>query len=167
MHVLVTGAAGFIGFHTARVLLERGDTVIGLDNINDYYEVSLKHARLDRLRAFPSFQFIKADLADRAAIADVFGKEQVTEQELLDALRQLKVADLLVQTLSTISSLAYHRLAEEHRDLEQARLAIEALRALTPVLAGAVPPELVRDFEQVTANLQLAYADAVAPKSDS
>lgn len=88
--------------------------------------------------------------------------EQVSEQELLDALRQLKVADLLVQTLSTISSLAYHRLAEEHRDLEQARLAIEALRALTPVLAGAVPPELVRDFEQVTANLQLAYASACA-----
>ena len=88
--------------------------------------------------------------------------EHVSEQELLDALRQLKVSDLLVQTLSTISSLAYHRLAEEHRDLEQARLAIEALRALTPVLAGAVPPELVRDFEQVTANLQLAYASACA-----
>jgi len=85
----------------------------------------------------------------------------VTEQELLDALQQLRVSDLLVQTLSTVSSLAYHRLDPEHRDLEQVRLAIEALRALVPVLAEAVPAELVRDFEQVTANLQLAYATAV------
>ncbi len=92
-------------------------------------------------------------------------EDEVTEQELADALRQLKVSDLLVQTLSTVASLAYHRLAEEHRDLEQARLAIEALRALVPVLAGAVPPELTRDFEQVIANLQLAYASAVQPAS--
>ncbi|HUH14339.1 MAG TPA: hypothetical protein VML35_00480 [Gaiellaceae bacterium] len=89
--------------------------------------------------------------------------EPVGEQELLDALRQLQVSDLLVQTLSTVSSLAYHRLDEEQRDLDQVRLAIEALRALVPVVAGAVPPELVRDFEQVTANLQLAYAAAVEP----
>ena len=94
-------------------------------------------------------------------------EDDVTEQELLDALRQLSVSDLLVQTHSTVSSLAYHRLAEEHRDLEQARLAIEALRALLPVLAGTIPPELTRDFEQVTANLQLAYAGAVAaPPAD-
>ena len=91
--------------------------------------------------------------------------DEITEQELVDALRQLQVSDLLVQTLSTVSSLAYHRLAEEHRDLEQARLAIEALRALVPVLAGSVPPELTRDFEQVTANLQLAYAAAVEQAS--
>ena len=90
-------------------------------------------------------------------------EDEVAEQELLDALRQLKVSDLLVQTLSTVSSLAFHRLGEEHRDLEQVRLSIEALRALVPVLEGSVPPELVRDFEQVTANLQLAYAAAVEP----
>jgi hypothetical protein len=89
--------------------------------------------------------------------------EQVSEQELLEALRQLQVSDLLVQTLSTVSSLAYHRLAAESRDLEQVRLAIEALRALVPVLAGSVSPDLVRGFEQVTANLQLAYAAAVEP----
>ena len=85
----------------------------------------------------------------------------VGEEQLLEALSRLQVSDLLVQSLSTVSSLAYHRLAEESRDLEQARLAIEALRALVPVLRGAVPDELVRDFERVTANLQLAYADAV------
>jgi hypothetical protein len=87
--------------------------------------------------------------------------EPVSEEQLLEALRQLQVSDLLVQTLSTVSSLAYHRLGEEHRDLEQVRLAIETLRALLPVLTGSVPLELTRDFEQVTANLQLAYADAV------
>ena len=91
--------------------------------------------------------------------------ESIGENELLEALAQLQVSDLLVQTLSTVSSLAYHRLSEQHRDLEQVRLAIEALRALVPVLAGTVPPELTRDFEQVTANLQLAYAGAVAPAS--
>jgi hypothetical protein len=83
------------------------------------------------------------------------------EEQLLEALSRLQVSDLLVQSLSTVSSLAYHRLAEEARDLEQARLAIEALRALVPVLRGAVPDELVHDFERVTTNLQLAYADAV------
>jgi hypothetical protein len=97
----------------------------------------------------------------------VADEEHVTEADLLEALRQLKVSDLLVQTLSTVSSLAFHRLDEQHRDLEQARLAIEALRALVPVLEGSVPPELTRDFEQVTANLQLAYAAAVAAESPS
>jgi hypothetical protein len=89
-------------------------------------------------------------------------EEEVSEQQLLDALAQLQVADLLVQSLSTVSSLAYHRLVPEQRDLAQAQLAIEALRAVVPILRGHVPAELVRDFEQVTANLQLAYANAVA-----
>ena len=90
-------------------------------------------------------------------------EEQISEQDLLEALQQLQVADLLVQMLSTVSSLAFHRLSEENRDLDQARLAIETLRAVVPVLAESVPPDLVRDFEGVTANLQLAYASAVAP----
>ncbi len=88
---------------------------------------------------------------------------EVTQEELLEALRQLQVSDVLVQSLSTISSLAFHRLSEEHRDLEQARLAIEVLRALQPVLREALPAELARDFEAVTTNLQLAYAGAVGP----
>jgi hypothetical protein len=82
-------------------------------------------------------------------------------RQLEEELKSLKVGDLLVQTLYTVSSLGYRRLAEgDDRDLEQAQLAIEALRALLPVLDGAVPEELIRDFKQVTANLQLAYADA-------
>jgi hypothetical protein len=90
--------------------------------------------------------------------------QQPSDEELvrqLEAeLQKLKVSDLLVQTLYTVSSLGYRRLSEEQQDLEQARLAIEALRALVPVLEGSVAEELVRDFKQVTANLQLAYAEA-------
>ena len=89
------------------------------------------------------------------------------EEELLEALKRLKVSDVLVQSLTTISSLAWQRLAEEDRDLPQARLAIETLRAVVPLIADAVPPELVRDLEQVTANLQLAYAEAVDAREGS
>jgi UDP-glucuronate 4-epimerase len=70
--LLVTGAAGFIGFHTARMLLERGDDVVGLDNLNSYYDPKLKEARLDILKGYPQFRFIKADLADRKAIEAAF-----------------------------------------------------------------------------------------------
>lgn len=74
MTVLVTGAAGFIGFHTAKALLDRGDAVIGLDNLNDYYDVALKNARLDELTPRKGFHFIKADLKDRAAVEQVFAE---------------------------------------------------------------------------------------------
>jgi UDP-glucuronate 4-epimerase len=72
MHILVTGAAGFIGYHVSERLLARGDTVTGLDNLNDYYSVSLKQARLERLSQYPHFRFIRADLQDRAAMAALF-----------------------------------------------------------------------------------------------
>ncbi len=65
MTVLVTGAAGFIGYHVAEALLARGERVIGLDNLNDYYDVRLKQARLARLQPKPEFTFIHADIADR------------------------------------------------------------------------------------------------------
>jgi hypothetical protein len=83
-------------------------------------------------------------------------------EELQAELAKLKVSDLLLQTLYSVSSLAYHRLTPEGRDLEQARLGIEALRVLVPVLEGSVPEEALRDFQQVLANLQLAYGAAVA-----
>jgi hypothetical protein len=83
-------------------------------------------------------------------------------QQLEEELKKVKVSDLLVQTLYTISSLGYGRLGIENRDLEQAQLAIEAMRALVPVLEGSVPEEVLRDFNQVTANMQLAYAKAVS-----
>ena len=72
MKVLVTGAAGFIGFHTARRLLERGDEVVGLDNLNAYYDPKLKEARLAMLRDSDGFEFTKLDLADRAGMESLF-----------------------------------------------------------------------------------------------
>ncbi len=76
MKVLVSGAAGFIGFHLAKYLLARGDEVVGLDNMNDYYDVSLKEARLAQLTGQKSFRFIKMDLADREGMAELFRKER-------------------------------------------------------------------------------------------
>jgi UDP-glucuronate 4-epimerase len=79
MTILVTGAAGFIGFHTARALLERGDPVIGIDNLSDYYDVGLKEARLDRLRAYSGFCFIKLDIAAREEVfAVVAAHKEIT-----------------------------------------------------------------------------------------
>ena len=95
--------------------------------------------------------------------------EKQTEAELLEQLeaelKQLKVADVLVQTVFTISSLGYRNLGEEQRDLDQARLAIEALRVLVPVLKGTVPDQVTNDFEQLIANMQLAYAAAAAEQA--
>ena len=72
MRILVTGAAGFIGFHTAKVLLGRGDQVVGLDSVNDYYDVSLKEARLAQLAPLPGYTFERVNLVDRAEMERVF-----------------------------------------------------------------------------------------------
>jgi UDP-glucuronate 4-epimerase len=72
MKTLVTGAAGFIGYHTALALLAGGDTVVGIDNFTDYYDVSLKHARLEQLQGRPNFTFQTLDIADRAAMTKLF-----------------------------------------------------------------------------------------------
>ena len=74
--VLVTGAAGFIGSHLSKRLLERGDEVVGLDNLNDYYDVNLKKARLARLEGEAGFRFVKMDLADRAGMDGLFRHER-------------------------------------------------------------------------------------------
>lgn len=71
---LITGAAGFIGFHLSSKLLERGEHVVGLDNLNDYYDVSLKRARLDLLCKYPNFESVKIDLIDRRGLEDLFEK---------------------------------------------------------------------------------------------
>ncbi len=74
MTILVTGAAGFIGFHTAQALLDRGEQVVGVDNLNPYYDVALKQGRLDRLTGRDGFRFAKVDLADREAVASLFAE---------------------------------------------------------------------------------------------
>ena len=92
MKVLVTGAAGFIGYHTTLRLLERGDEVVGIDNINDYYDVRLKYGRLNecgippdkasqwnsdvRSDQYPDYRFLRLDLADREHIAELFAREK-------------------------------------------------------------------------------------------
>lgn len=72
--ILVTGAAGFIGFHVARTLLSEGLRVVGLDNLNDYYDPALKQSRLNILQESPAFEFLRADLADRATISAIFAR---------------------------------------------------------------------------------------------
>ncbi len=76
MKILVTGAAGFIGMHTAERLLARGDEVVGIDNLNDYYDPALKQARLARLIPHPGFRFVRLDVADRAGIEALFAGER-------------------------------------------------------------------------------------------
>ena len=76
MKVLVTGAAGFIGFHTARALLDRGDEVVGFDNLSPYYDVNLKGARLAQLKDRKSFEFVEGDLADQATVDKLFAEHR-------------------------------------------------------------------------------------------
>jgi hypothetical protein len=90
--------------------------------------------------------------------------EELTPEELLEHIRRMKVSDLLLSTITTVAQLGYAKLDPSGRDLPQAKLAIESLRVLVPVLEGSVPEEVLRDFNQVTANLQLAYAKAAEEK---
>ena len=82
MTVLLTGAAGFIGYHVAEALLARGERVIGVDNLNAYYDVRLKQARLARLDGRPGFDFHRADVADREVIHGLVGQNKVTSSRL-------------------------------------------------------------------------------------
>lgn len=75
MKFLVTGVAGFIGFHVAGRLLQRGESVLGLDSLNDYYDPKLKRDRLEQLQGKPGFNFVHLDVADRSAMADLFARE--------------------------------------------------------------------------------------------
>lgn len=83
-----------------------------------------------------------------------------TPEQLLEAVRSMKVADLLLSTAATLAQLGFAKLDESTRDLEQARLAIEGMKSLLGTLEGAVPDEVLRDFNQVVANLQVAYVAA-------
>jgi len=97
--------------------------------------------------------------------------EEQLAQQLAEELRRLRIEDVLIQTLITISSIGYRRLGltedtKDDRDLQQAKLAIDTMVALTPVLENVVPEELIRDFNQSVANLQLAYAQAAGEGAD-
>jgi hypothetical protein len=97
--------------------------------------------------------------------------EEELAQQLAEELRRLRVEDVLIQTLITISSIGYRRLGltedtRDDRDLQQAKLAIDTMGALTPILESVVPEDLVRDFNQSVASLQLAYAQAAGEGAD-
>jgi hypothetical protein len=95
-------------------------------------------------------------------VADEEGLDEAElAQRLEEELRKLKIQDILLQTSVTLASLGFRRLGEEDQDLEQSRLAIEALRALLPLLREALAAEATRELEQTLASLQMAYADAV------
>jgi hypothetical protein len=97
--------------------------------------------------------------------------EEQLAQQLAEELRRLRIEDVLIQTLITISSIGYRRLGltedtKDDRDLQQVKLAIDTMTALTPVLENVVPEELIRDFNQSVASLQLAYAQAAGEGAD-
>jgi hypothetical protein len=97
--------------------------------------------------------------------------EEQLAQQLAEELRRLRIEDVLIQTLITISSIGYRRLGltedtKDDRDLQQAKLAIDTMSAMTPVLEKVVPEELIREFQQSVASLQLAYAQAAGKGAD-
>jgi len=104
-------------------------------------------------------------------MSEHLNEEEQLAHELAEELRRLRVEDVVIQTLITISSIGYRRLGltedtKQDRDLEQAKLAIDTIVALTPILEDVVPDELIRDFNQSVASLQLAYAQAAGKGAD-
>jgi len=104
-------------------------------------------------------------------VSEHLNKEEQLARELAEELSRMRIEDVLIQTLITISSIGYRRLGlteetKDDRDLQQAKLAIDTMVALTPVLESVVPDELVRDFNQSVASLQLAYAQAAGEGAD-
>ena len=140
MKVLVTGAAGFIGYHTAAQLLDRGDDVIGLDNLNEYYDVSLKKARLRLLERSGGFRFVKLDLADRGGMAALFAAERFDRVVHLGAQAGVRYSvenpyayldSNIVGTLAVLEGFTLVGLRHEGQNLEQ------TFRELTTGATGA------------------------------
>ena len=122
MTIVVTGAAGFIGYHVAEALSRRGETVVGLDNLNSYYDPRLKEARLERLRVWPGFSFHHADISDRAAVAAVFARSPGTT-EIVHLAAQAGVRHSLVDPYSYVQSnvMGHLVLLEAARTLKDLR----------------------------------------------
>ena len=91
-------------------------------------------------------------------------RSEIAPEDLVEAIRKMKVSDLLLSTISTTAQLGYAKLEPESRDFDQARLAIESTKALLPLLEGSVAKEVLDEFNQLVANLQLAYAKAAENK---
>jgi hypothetical protein len=101
-------------------------------------------------------------------VAEESRHEEATPEELLEAVRKMKVSDLLLSTVATTAQLGYAKLEQDSRDLEQVRLAVDSIKALLPVLEGSVADEVLREFNQLVASLQLAYVKAAEePETDA
>ncbi len=100
MSILITGVAGFIGYHTAQRLLGQGHRVIGVDNMNAYYDPALKRARLSRLTVHPRFQFIEADIANTLAADAIFTRETIGSRAASGRLRQECAIHLKIRMLT-------------------------------------------------------------------
>jgi Domain of unknown function (DUF1844) len=87
---------------------------------------------------------------------------ELTPEQLIEQIKQLKVADLVLSTVTTLAQLGYAKLEDQSRDLDQARLAIDTIGVLLPKLEGQIPPEILRDLGSMHTNLQLAYANAAS-----
>lgn len=116
MSILVTGAAGFIGFHTANALLARGESVVGLDSLNEYYDVSLKQARLKLLEGHKEFTFVKADLADESAMARLFAGHQFSRIIHLAAQAGVRYAAENPKAYIQSNIIGFQNLIDEARD---------------------------------------------------
>jgi len=103
MPLLVTGAAGFIGFHTTLRLLQRGETVVGIDNLNDYYDISLKQARLAQLEKFGNFTFVKLDISDRGGM-EALWQDHGAFRRVIHLAAQAGVRHSLIDPYTYISS---------------------------------------------------------------
>jgi UDP-glucuronate 4-epimerase len=118
MKVLITGAAGFIGFHLARALLQRGDAVVGIDSLNNYYDVRLKQDRLQQLRQAERFQFHHVDLADAASLAGIFA--QTAPNRVVNLAAQAGVRYSITNPAAYIQSnlVGFANVLEECRKLQ-------------------------------------------------
>ncbi|NCW26267.1 MAG: NAD-dependent epimerase/dehydratase family protein, partial [Betaproteobacteria bacterium] len=121
MRVLVTGAAGFIGFHVAKHLLGRGDQVLGVDSVNDYYDPSIKRARLSMLQALPRFSFMEGNLADESFTRKAF---EAPQDRVIHLAAQAGVRYSLVNPMAYVESniMAFTRVLEACRHNELAHL---------------------------------------------
>lgn len=132
MAILVTGAAGFIGYHVARALLARGERVLGLDNLNDYYDVRLKQARLDLLSQEPGFSFQRMDLSDREAMR-AFINENKNIRYIIHLAAQAGVRHSLVDPYSYVQSNVMGHLV-----VQEAARRLEGLRHLVYASSSSV-----------------------------
>jgi nucleoside-diphosphate-sugar epimerase len=118
VHCVVTGSAGFIGSRVTQRLLERGDSVVGFDNLNDYYDPALKRARLALLEGRPGFRFLQGDVADAAALSHAFAESRATHVVHLAAQEGADIGDELVGDkaqgdLSDIELMARNQLEQQ------------------------------------------------------